>query len=394
MAWLKKRGNVWFACWLTSEGKEVRKSTRVHVKPEARDGAMNARELKKLAERVADGMEASSKEGLTVELAVAAVRAAAVGADVRGETVGEFAKRWMASRRHTRDQNNMKTAVESLFRLQKGVEELPLHKFTTAMAEDFMRACLDEVSGGTTSRRLGALVTMFNRAVKERLIDVNPVSGVRPPKWSLNEANEREPFTREELQLLLEKAPGEWPDMVAVCLLLGGQRLGDLAQLKWAAVDFERGLVTLSTRKTNRGMTKPLILPLRKILERRRTVGGGWSEFVFPYAQIRYAQAKDKTTKLSIEFGNIVKELGIAETVKKEKRAGKVRGFNPKTFHSLRTTATTFLLDVGCPAELVRHIVGHDSPEIERAHYYKPQSEVQQNYMTKLAEILGLEREE
>lgn len=391
MAWLIRRGNTWTACWLGPDGKEVRKSTRVHVSPEARDKGMSAKQLKMLAERVAEGMEGSAKSGLSLELALAAVRAAAVGAESAGVTLGGYGAKFLTERRAQKSFNNTKTAVESLWRLMPGCKDLPIGRFTAAMAEDYVRACLDEVGGSTVDRRLEVLGAMFNRAVRERVIEVNPWRGIRVPKWALNEAREREPFTREELQRILTELPGEWPDMVAVCMLLGGARLSDVATLKWGAVDWENGLVKITAQKTNKGQRKPLIKPLRAILERRRAASEGWSEYVFPYAQVRYAEAGDKSSKLSIEFGKLLQERGIVKpAAEDERKAGRARRFQSKTFHSLRTTATTFLLDVGCPAELVRHIVGHDDPAIERAHYYKPGSEVQGDYMRKLAELMGL----
>ena len=391
MAWLKKRGNVWFACWIGADGKEVRKSTRVHVRPEARDGGMTAKELKKLAERVAEGMEGSALGGLSLDLALQAVRAAATGMAVKVVTLGEFGSKFLESRKDQKSYNNSKTAVESLLRVMPDCGSLPLAKFTSAMAEDYVGRALDEVSGATVDRRLNVLSAMFNRAVREKLIEENPFRGCRVPKWALNESREREPFEAEEIQRILTELPGEWPDMVAVCLLLGGLRLSDVATLRWERVDFEHGLVQVTDKKNNKPRRKPLIKPLRAILERRLAAGGDWSPFVFPYAQIRYAEAGDKSSKLSIEFSKLLMENGISRaTAKDERRAGKARAFNPKTFHSLRTTSTTFLLDVGCPPELVRHIVGHDDPAIERAHYYKPTSETQQNYMKKLSELLGL----
>ncbi len=391
MAWLIKRGNTWTACWLGVDGKEKRKSTRVHVKPEGRDKGMTAKQLRALAERVAEGMEGTDKGGVSLELALAAVRAVAVGSEAAGVTVGAFGEKFLRERRAQKSYNNSKTAVESLWRLMPGCKDLPMGRFTAAMAEDYVRACLDEVGGSTVDRRLEVLGAMFNRAVRERVIEVNPWRGIRAPKWALNEAREREPFTREELQRILTELPGEWPDMVAVCMLLGGARLSDVATLKWGAVDWENGLVKITAQKTNKGQRKPLIKPLRAILERRRAEGEGWSEYVFPYAQVRYAEAGDKSSKLSIEFGKLLQERGIVKPAAvDERKAGRARRFQSKTFHSLRTTATTFLLDVGCPAELVRHIVGHDDPAIERAHYYKPGSEVQGEYMRRLAGLLNL----
>lgn len=391
MAWIKKRGNTWFACWLDVAGKEVRKSTRVHVKPEARDVGMTARDLKKLAERTAESMEGAAKGGLTVELAVASVRAAATGGEFQGVTVGEYAKKWLASRSGEKSFGNMKAGVAALWRHVPTAKDVPLGRFTRAMGEDFVRRGLEECRGGTVSRWLGVLVTMFNRAVNERAIERNPLHGVRVPSAETR-PNEREPFSRRELQVLLEKTPGEWPDMVAVCLLLGGLRIGECARLKWEHVDFDANLVAIRTRKTNRGMTKPMILPLKRILQRRREAGEKWSEYVFPFAKMRVDQCGGDSSKLSQDFSALVKKLGIKSTLRPEENAPKnAREWNPKTFHSLRTTATTFLLDVGCPAELVRHIVGHDDAEIERRHYYRPTEETQQNYIKKIGELLGLD---
>lgn len=390
MAWLKKRGNTWFACWVDVAGKEVRKSTRVHVKPEARDVGMTARDLKKLAERTAESMEGSAKGGLTVELAVASVRAAATGGEFQGVTVGEYAAKWLASRSGEKSFGNMKAGLAALWRHVPAAKEVPLGRFTRAMGEDFVRRGLEECRGGTVSRWLGVLITMFNRAVNERAIERNPLHGVRVPS-SDTRPNEREPFTRRELKILLEKTPGEWPDMVAVCLLLGGLRISECARLKWEHVDFEANLVVIRTRKTNRGMTKPMILPLKRIFQRRREAGEKWSEYVFPFAKMRVDQCGGSSSKLSHDFSALVKQLGIKSTLRPEEHAPqKAKEWNPKTFHSLRTTATTFLLDVGCPAELVRHIVGHDDAEIERRHYYRPTEETQQNYIKKIGELLGL----
>lgn len=391
MAWLIQRGNSWVGCWLGVDGKEVRRSTKVHVSPAPRDAGMTAKQLRQLAQRVADGMEGTDKGQMSVELALSAVRAVACGGGSKPVTLGEFAKKFLAGRREQKSYNNSTVAVGSLLRLVPGAEEMPLGRFTVAMAEDYVRAALDEVGGSSVDRRLAVIGALFNRAVAERLLEVNPFRGVRVPKWALNEASEREPFTREEVQRMLEVLPDEWPDFVAVCMLLGGLRLSEVALLRWDAVDFGRGLVKVRAAKTNKPMTKPLIKPLRVLLERRKVAAAGWSEWVFPYAQLRYAQAGDKSSKLSIEFGKLLLEYGIVEPARVEfKRAGKARRFQSKSFHSLRTTATTFLLDCGCPPELVRHIVGHDDPQIERAHYYKPQSEVQQGYLQRLSEFLGL----
>lgn len=53
----------------------------------------------------------------------------------------------------------------------------------------------------------------------------------------------------EEAKRLAEVLPGEWTDMVRVCLYTGGQRLGDIAKLKG----------TLKNERVLAGRTCPLL---------------------------------------------------------------------------------------------------------------------------------------
>jgi len=49
--------------------------------------------------------------------------------------------------------------------------------------------------------------------------------------------------------------------------LYTGQRLGDIASLRWNNLDLVRGELRLSTRKTDKTLVLPLAAPLRKHLE-------------------------------------------------------------------------------------------------------------------------------
>ena len=73
----------------------------------------------------------------------------------------------------------------------------------------------------------------------------------------------------EEAKRLTEILPGEWPDMVRVCLYTGGQRLGDIAKLQWEQINLEGGLIAMTTEKTKRRMNKPIISALKDVLKRR-----------------------------------------------------------------------------------------------------------------------------
>lgn len=387
MAGLIERGNTYYALYYQN-GKQVRVSTKVHVKPTARDGMMTAKQLRKLAQQTADSMESGAKNDLSARQAIEAVRALLTRKKL--PTVRAYFEQH-EKRCREKGLKYAGTSLKSFLRLMPQCADLPLDGVTRAMADDYVEKALDEVSGSTVDRRLEDLSACYNQAIKEEFIEKNPWRGCRVPKWEM-QPHERQPFSREDLLTIFSTFPGEWPDMVAVCLLLGGQRLGDVATFTWEQVDLEAGLIRLKSGKTKRPMRKPIVLPLRRILERRSKEIGEASLNIFPYAAARVACAGGKTTKISNEFAEMCRSAGISKKMDSPSSGTKVHKMTDKTFHSLRSTATTFLLDAGTPAELVRYIVGHDDKEIERRHYYKPNPETEAKYISELARLVGMTR--
>lgn len=258
---------------------------------------------------------------------------------------------------------------------------MPLDTVTEAQAQRFMEKYLELLSSKTVSIYLYGLNAAFQQAVNERLFPYNPFKGVRPNKINRSDATERRAFTVEEAQRLTEILPGEWPDMIRVCLYTGGQRLGDIATLQWKQIDMEGGIISMTTQKTKRHMNKPIILPLKEVLDRRLTNRA--SNYVFPVAAMRHAQADHTSSKLSIEFNALLKKFGYIEKNPPAAK-GNRRRLAPLSFHSLRATAVTVLRLANVPADLCRFIVGHDSEVIERI-YFRPDDEVIAEAMEKLA---------
>lgn len=146
---------------------------------------------------------------------------------------------------------------------------MPLDTVTEAQAQRFMEKYLELLSSKTVSIYLYGLNAAFQQAVNERLFPYNSFKGVRPSKINRADATERRAFTVEEAQRLTEILPGEWPDMIRVCLYTGGQRLDDIATLQWKQIDMEGGSISMTAKKTKRHMNKPIILPLKEVLDRR-----------------------------------------------------------------------------------------------------------------------------
>lgn len=138
------------------------------------------------------------------------------------------------------------------------------------MAKDFVETEMERVSAGTVIRYVSTLSTAFNVAVDREILSRNPFRGVMPSRADHQaEKQLRGAFTMEEVNTIIERFPDEWPDLVRVCLYTGGQRLGDLATLKWDQIDLKNSFLFMTTQKSRRRMNKPIIQPLKEVLERR-----------------------------------------------------------------------------------------------------------------------------
>lgn len=394
MAGIIKRKNKWVAICRTLDGREIRRTTGIDVIPKALMPGANKRaamaQNEARARLVAEEMEKDIRFGVfDVEKvkAIAGESAAALKARRGGISVNKYLTSWLDARKNKRGALERDgVAVRRFLDFLGEGRDMILSAVSKGMAMDFVQREMERVSPGTVIRYVATLSGAFNAALDRELIPRNPFRGVKPTKAEHDsEKQERAAFSMDEVKTILDRFPGEWPDMVRVCLYTGGQRLGDIATMKWEQINMDGGLISMRTEKTKRRMNKPLIAPLKKILERR--MEGRINEFVFPLAAMKHAQGGGKSGKLSLEFTDLLRQHGIIAP-KTEEKNGDRRQLAEKSFHSLRATAVTVLRLAGVPADLCRYIVGHDSEEIERV-YFRPDSGDVQAAMDKIADELN-----
>lgn len=376
MAGLKKRNNTWFATFNIA-GKRQVKTTGIPIIPTfvppgktktamMKQNKANARIIAQELENAATGhpLNASVIKSLAGHKKGSQI--------LRGKTymqgLKDFLHEWMKTRRETTLKND-KTAISRFLLFMGDASNIPLDMVTNQHARDFMDRELERVSSGTVGIYLANLKTAFQKAVDSRMITYTPFSKIRPGKQDREDKQQRRAFTMEEAKRLTEVLPGEWPDMVRVSLYTGGLRLGDIAKLKWEQIDLEGGLIAMTTQKTKRRTNKPIISPLKSVLERRKT--SSVSKYVFPMAAMRHTQAGNTCGKLSMDLHELLKQHGFIENIDKSSLQGNRRQQAELSFHSLRATAVTALRLAGVPSDLCRFIVGHDSEEIERV-YFRP----------------------
>lgn len=390
MAGVIKRANKWVAVIRTNDGKELRKSTGVDVVPKVVMAGQNKKSLiaqnEAKARLVAEEMERHYRGlGADVDALQAMTRGVmpkALREEMVGVSVGEYLREWMKREKSEKASG----AIRGFLKFLGDRESYALRHLSPAICSEFVESERERVRASTVSRNLICINKAFNAAVERELIKKNPFKGLRPGKKEIEQERiERKAFTVDEVKLMMKKFPEEWADMIRVCLYTGGARLGDVAVLKWDDIDFEKECLVTYAKKTKLRKTKPLIMPLRKVFERR--LATRVNSYVFPVAVSMYAQGGDKSSKLSLAFVELLVEHGILDKKEKVKLQGDRRNMAEKSFHSLRSTAVTILRLSGVSADLCRYIVGHDSEEIERV-YFRPDNEAVGGAMKNISDLL------
>lgn len=196
----------------------------------------------------------------------------------------------------------------------------------------------------------------------------------------------RRPFTGKELDGVFRAAAEVDPELrpVIVAAACTALRRGDVAQLRWEAVDMDAGFVTVKTAKTGETVEIPIFPPLMEVLraaEKKRRKG---NPYVFPAIARDYKRERnklDRRLKKVLAAAGFVRpkkgeECDAAKTTlaavgdERRKNRGSLCGW-----HSFRTTFCSLALANGVPMELLTRITGHRTAEIVEKYYNQAKRE-------------------
>ena len=200
----------------------------------------------------------------------------------------------------------------------------------------------------------------FETARRQGVISFNPVAAVDNLRSSNGARLAREAFSPEEVSSLMVMAEGDWKGAI----LLGatsGLRLGDVAGLRWEALDLEEGLLRVVTGKTGAVVTLPIHPDFAAWLSTRQR--GIAKASVFPELAGRRT---DGARGLSNQFGLLVEKAGITRRI--TAREGKGRTVTSKSFHSLRHSFVSALANSGVASEVRQKLVGHSDSGVHKRY--------------------------
>jgi integrase len=246
----------------------------------------------------------------------------------------DFANRYMEyaktnKRSWLRDEQLLKPLKE-FFRAERQLADI-----TPPDIEGYKLHRRKQVSGATVNRELALLKHMFNLAINWDLhLGSNPLRKVK----FFQEINTGfRVLSQEEETRLLRNATPAIQDIILYGLNTGS-RIGEIFSLRWQHVDLDKGLINMFSQKTQKVCVVPINREVRRILEFWSL--GRKNEFVF------YNQ---KTGEPFVDL-----DAGLQLACEKAEISG-------VTWHTLRHTFASRLLELGADIMTVKELLGHSS---------------------------------
>lgn len=184
----------------------------------------------------------------------------------------------------------------------------------------------------TVNNHLRVLSKIFSLAQDAELVDGNPCFRVR--KFQPNNQRLRVLSADEEERLFAALGENELVKRIVTLALHTGMRRGEIFNLKWFDVDFNRMFIQIRESKSN----KKRLVPMNETVQKMLLSIKRKSEFVFP------------SPKTGGRLDNIKRSFRRAVN------EAQVKNFR---FHDLRHTAATRMADAGADAFSLARILGH-----------------------------------
>jgi integrase len=329
---------------------------------------------RKLAQRLADEWEQVEKlagKGRLTEShcrkVIAQMYERTVGEPLHFRTTREHLAEWVESKKN-------ETEPRTYWKYRQIVDEFLTHigvkadRLLREITPTDIRSWRDALkrkglAAPTVNDAIKTLRMPFKAAHDAGYIEINPCTknSVRPVKDEDGNV-EKDVFTPEQIAALAEAAPsGDWSGAILAGYFTG-LRLRDIADLEWGAVDLEKRIISVTTRKTRKAITVPIHPQFAAWLE-KQTRGIGKA----PVFATLAGKAGGGKSGLSMAFKRIMGRAKIKGRLLR-KATGKGRSHSSLTFHSLRHSFNSAMANAGIALEVRQRLTGHSSPDMNRVY--------------------------
>jgi integrase len=371
MAWLQKRGGVWWIGW-RHNGRLVRKSLRTS------DKALAKAEL----DRINSIAATANSNAVTADY----VEAITGKAPAKRPTLADFLQSWLAESEVETTSGTMAkyrqvvaefTATVNADSLPMRVDDVTPEQVTQFLADKAARSSRETAQG---FRKI--LRSIFIKAQDLGHVTRNPVPKASRRRGSSIDEMQKRPFTLQEIRDLSARATPFWRYMI-VAGFFTGQRMGDLVTLKRSNVHLDENVIRLTSRKTGKRVIIPMAKTLRTLLE------SIWpkrdEDYFWPGQAQKYLTVGP--SPLSQEFYGLLASVGLVVErgpKHKSKSVGRNAGRPDAVlgFHNLRHTFVTQVKMAGAPDSVARELAGHSSNLISSHYTHLPIESLEKAILT------------
>lgn len=343
----KPSSRYWFACITRPDGKQRQFSTGLKDREEA------------LAVARAAESALSRKHSDPHALRTALSRIADDFEPIEDQNPAQWLRQWAQHRRQEVSPGTATLYEQIATEASTALDEAGIRSFS-ALTPAIVRHIRDDWAARHSPSTANKKLKILRLALNSAPIQTNPAKTIPPIKAA---PTIRREFRPDELAKLLEHLTGEWLAITLLSLYTGGQRLNDLATLKWSAIDAKRGNITFHASKTGRLVSLPLV---PQVLDAIAELPAGDS----PTAPLFPSIAAMGRTSRSNAFRTLLAEISLARPIDRTSTGEKSTRRQPGElgFHSLRHTATTLLKSAGVSDSIAMAIVGHSSAAVSRSY--------------------------
>jgi integrase len=265
----------------------------------------------------------------------------------------------------------------------KDINPIHLQKYFAKKYKD------DKLNANTLKRHRAVLKRIFQYAVKNKIIEYNPILGVEMPK--VESEKELSYYSVDELKTLIEASKGAIIESAVFLTSFYGLRRGEVLGLRWKDIDFENKTISIKNTRTkvSKAVEKK---PKTKSSKRELPM----TESVIEYLQnLKTKQEDDKklfgNTYIKNDYivkydnGKLISTCTFNRTLSKIMEDNNLRHIR---LHDLRHSVASYMNEQGVSLKVIQEWLGHSDIQTTARIYVHVGKEQKKNTALRMEEAL------
>ncbi len=283
--------------------------------------------------------------------------------DTSAQNFGDFLDSWLEDVSRTKTEGTYKSYLYAR-RYLKPLDNVEIKRLGPQHFNNLLGEIMEEDKGRTAELVYSVAHVALQKAVRWRLISVNPVSLVDKPKY------EKAPvvyWTVAQIKQFLKVARDHKHYPLYFFMLSTGCRIGEALALKWEDIDWDNNMVAIQRKLGWDRKGKPYFSDPKSAKSRRALVIPDSVMKVLKHEQEfprtkRRRDFKDNGLVFSTNTGKVLTPSNLIK--QSLEPLAKKAGLPRITLHQLRHSAASALLAAGVGLKQVSEMLGHSSVAI------------------------------